>query len=485
MIITREIINKNIKFHDIDFDGKIFSYDYEFLSNVIDGYKQHLLENKVKSQDSILILKKVSVWQTAAIFACFELGLKVVIHDYLNSGYLKLYPGSMPDPKTKALLPINYLLLFRQTNIDKEKYASKFCDKVIEIKKLNTDIKYNINENSKILCKENYIITKSVTSGTTSTPKCIEHTHEFLYELAYRNSSQFYGKFISFVNLNHGSSLFCYLIPALISKNVTDIYNQSHFYDFRIENKFSTLVKRTNDIVQPDHILLPYSNQIENWFKEIKDFDLWGFKKTNFHTLSYIKQKWVDEMYKPGRILDIISNFGSNETTGPIVLNKASHENFSEISYKKIDNYFKLSIFNKTLAVKLPVYNKIIKMNDHFNIINDQYVHLGRSDMVRINDYEIPVALYKEIVENIIGGELFYDQIQSEIYLSIWESGSGSVIEKITQINDKLKNFSDGKHYISKYAILDYNSFINGIKIDKEVVREYFRNPDGNYKTLN
>jgi len=477
MIITREIINKDIKFHDVDKDGILFSYDYEYLSKAIDLYKKFLLDNGSKCQESATIGEGNTIWQLAALFACYELGIIVVITDYFSTSIMKIDIDGWVDPKTKTLLPINYFLVSKQKNGRSGKGAriKKYVDKILERNFDHDDI-LRANSNDKVFASPNCIVTKSATSGTTGVPKCIKHTHAFLYSLLCRNSIQFFGKYGATVNLNHGSSIFCYLMPAIISERITDVYNLS--MAFHPNLGYIDHVNIINTIEKCggiDHILVPYASELEKYFKVIKNTNTKATQKTIFHVLCYIKKQWVDEMYKTGKIGDIVSNFGSNETTGPIFHNKASYKNFSETSYKLVDDYFKVTPLKKFLRVHLPVYNKTVTMNDHFIIENNDYIHIGRSDLLRINDLEIPSKIYADIINEFLDGELFYDQIKSEIYLAIWKS-SDDIDHSVKSIDKQLRQYSDEKHYISKYSVLDYSTFVNGIKLDKEMVREYFRN---------
>lgn len=245
MIITREIINKNIKFHDIveTGDGKYtqFDYGYDQLNIAIDLYKNLLIDSGVKPQDTVTITEKNCIWQLAALFASFELGLKVAITDYLTEAMTEKINHEVfeVDTKTKVLLPIDYLLcssieLERNDNnlfLKKISYLDRIIGKVI-IRKFSYQHLYHKPKNvdSDISAHSNHIATKSSTSGTTGSPKCIEHSHEFLYELLERNSKLFSGNFLSYRNLNHGSSIFCYCIPAITSKSITDFYSVIAFF---------------------------------------------------------------------------------------------------------------------------------------------------------------------------------------------------------------------------------------------------------------
>lgn len=495
MIITREIINKNIKIHDIHIDHKtnlktFRVYTYNELCIAIDLYKNLLIDCGVKPQETVTIGERNSIWQIAALFASFELGLKVSITNYYNEQLMaRLNHNHIEiDSKTKCLLPIDYIIqdpprTENPTLTDIKKTYNRLVG--------NIEVNKNFGEEdllNNIVVKEypynidpSFIATKSSTSGTTGSPKCIQHSHNFLYELVLRNSKFFSGNFISLTNLNHGSSIFCYLIPCLASVNVVNIYNVLVNYDYMHE-----LIKYLEPSSNEEfHILLPYPHVIDLYLNFI-DSSGTNFPNKTIHTLTYIPQEWKERYYSKGLVKDIVSNFGSNETTGPIFLNKISDINFNERRYKIVDNFFDIEI-SKCLKVNMPVYNKSVKMNDEFEI--DEFgslLHKGRLNFIRINDLEVNLQIYSDIVQNVLNATIIYDQIKSKIYLAIWEDINKNEIEScLKNINEKIKNKSFDLHHISKYSILKYEDYLSGIKLDMEKIREYFRNPNENYTKLN
>jgi len=509
MIITRDVINKNIKFYDYNTSSsKLFEYDFNYLSKCIDLYKNFLLSNGIQPQKTVIIGETIGIWQVAALFACYELGLIVIVFDLFSQKDLTS-PLNIDENYIKdieQLLPIDYFLIsYEGLPIDKENYPKHYYTKQYANRTLIRYFDHDDVNKSKIcntvISQKEFVLTKSLTSGTSGSPKCIHHTHEFLYSLMYRNSKQFYGKYLNTRSLNHGSSIFCYLMPAIISKNVTHFYLVKNFpatnnFDpnnyitehkinetFTFEEKILKIIEFCNNIGGVDHIATCDASVCEAMLKHIKSND---FSHTNIHVLTNIKSEWVDNYYKTGMIGDIISNFGSNETTGPVFLNKASDKNFSETLYRKNDDYFDVKIVNDGLEVFMPVYNKTITMKDKFILENDTYNHKGRSDLLRINDLQINLKDYTSICNEYFYSNLIIDQIKSEIYLAIWEEVNFSLeIEmKIYELNNKLVKISEGKHKISKYNILKYSEYFSGIKINMENLRDYFRNPNENYKKL-
>jgi hypothetical protein len=43
-------------------------------------------------------------------------------------------------------------------------------------------------------------------------------------------------------------------------------------------------------------------------------------------------------------------------------------------------------------------------------------------------------------------------------------------------LNTTLKKLSQNSHFISKYKILTFSNFLTGVKVDHELLRDWFRN---------
>jgi hypothetical protein len=188
----------------------------------------------------------------------------------------------------------------------------------------------------------------------------------------------------------------------------------------------------------------------------------------------YIKDSYVKE---------IQSIFGSNETAGPLFLSTLTADNIDEYdskSFMKVDDFYDMHIEDDVLTVALPVYGTKIKTNDVFLVDGDRYTHGGRSDLVRINDVTIDFnffnAMCQEYNDQIM---LVTDTIENKIYLAIdkkYPTLSANVDSIVEHINKKIRlYYSTDRLQIDKYIIEDFNSFLSGVKIDRELIREYFR----------
>ena len=469
-VINRSVINKNITFYDITEKGQLIKYTYQEFEELIDRIKNYFLSNyEIKSGETVLIgyygtcLRKI-----ASVFACLELGLSISIVDY---NITVISPESAT--KTQLLSPIHYFIC-EDDKFPKEHPRSKYA---ILIKHClntiySTDIEsYQCNEdlNCEVDIDPKSIAMRCTSSGTTGTPKVIEHSHEFLYDLCQRNSKMFYGNVVNEKCLGHGSGPATYFIPTLMSKDVKNIFNYwgegSEFNDkkyfMRNENIF-------------DHIMIAYTHDIDGYLSNINEDN--PPSRTIIYTLSTIKREWIPYV-RENKIKDIVSIFGTSETSGPLFLNYATDKNFAQNKFNLVDDYYKISFTEKNLLeVDIPIYNRKLCTNDEFQIGPDGFYHNGRSDLIRINGHIVDIVSHNKILEVLkpyLDAKFVYDPAVNEIYLAIWKT-TLDVDILVEKINTKIGTIYWG-HHISKYEVLDSNLFFTGIKLDNQLIRDYFR----------
>lgn len=458
-IVTRNFINKNIQFYDFKNTNSYIFYD---LSREIDFFKNILAKNSTTSvlNKSIVIGIQPSIKQTACIFACFELGIKICIIDYDRPDSFRQY--DYVDPKTELLLPIDFFIVLNYSCTDKFNYFSKICSKTIVVDSI-LDHDYSVNEEINATNETSIMICTS--SGTTDTPKVIEHSHQFIANLAKRNA-KFYDQSVAIThNLNHGSSFATFFLPALHSINVTSIRNSLQ--------DFSNL-DNLEFLADVNHIMIPYTYQIDQ------------FIKTNcsankiIYTLSSISSGYLKSIYSK-KFKDIISFFGSNETSGPTLINQISSVSFSPKNYSKLDDFYDITLVNNELNVTLPFYtNRTINTKDKFISSNNiDFTFLGRDDLKRINGRIVPETLYIEIAkkEGIDNFLIIYDKQENQIYLVV-RKHHDNLEEKVHSVAKKLQGLSSNAHTINKFALLDLTEFMTGVKVDHELLRHYFRQKD-------
>ena len=469
-VIDRSIINKDIIFFDINQKGKLVRYSYQEFEELVNQIKNYFISNyEIKSGETVLIgyygtcLRKI-----ASFFACLELGLSISIIDY---NITIISPES--TTKTQLLSPIHYFIC-EDEHFPKEQPKSKYA---ILIKHClntiySTDItnhQYNENVDHEITINPKSIAMRCTSSGTTGTPKVIEHSHEFLFDLCERNSKMFYGNVVNEKCLGHGSGPATYFIPTLMSKDVKSIFNYwGDGCDFNNEKYFM----RNKNIF--DHIMIAYTHDIDGYLENINDSD--PPSRTTIYTLSTIKKEWIS-FVKENKIKNIISFFGTSETSGPIFINQARDENFIQNKFNLIDEYYQVSFTEKNLLeVNIPTYNKKVCTNDEFLVNSEGLYHNGRSDLIRINGHFVDIKSYDRILEELnlsLDAKFIYDPAVNEIYLAIWKT-DWDLDKLIDNINIKIGTIC-WAHHISKYELLNPDSFFTGIKMDNQLLRDYFR----------
>lgn len=450
------------------------------LVNRIDLWK-YALKFKCKAErgESILIgMQNLNIDYLAACFAAAELSLKIVIVDYSRNDDFK--DLTYYDPKTKILSPIDIFLHdFSKKQFEEHpKALSKFiffsnCSK--RTYSVFEDINFEIEniedyERTKsIFADPKDIVMRCTSSGTTGTPKIVEHSHEFLYVVSKRNSIKFRGKCLHVRNLNHGSSLAVYLLPTLISNNV----NAHIFYDLDetkpLDDFVRDLQKFSNGL---EYVIFPYPFMIDEFIDaSIRNNVNWPI--LNVQTLSYIQDKPKQAVSK-NIIRSITSIFGSNETSGPVFTAYIDKNNSTQDSslFDHTDDLYKIKIYdNKLLGITLPVYGNEIITNDLFEQQGVFYRHKGRSDLIKINGEILDIKIVNELNNKNMLSYIVTDTVKNCLYLAFWNREDEEL--KIDYFNFFKNNFN--RVQIEKTAVLNKNKFLTGIKIDNELLREYFR----------
>lgn len=477
--LSREIISDNFIGKHISKNNPMFNK--QELSDAIDKWKYILTyQCNAKKGESILIGSQgLDKEYLASIFAALELSLVLVVIDYSRTD--DFYNTEYFDPKTKLLSPVDIFLYDFSVQLIKSntKLYSKFNFFVKNANRAYStidDLDFNdidtsrLNELKEIRSLPSDIAMKCTSSGTTGTPKIVKHTHEFLAKVSKRNAKFASGHCIHTRNLNHGSSLSVYLIPTMISDDVT----LNGYYDFNEHDYFDRAVEDLciyrNDI---HYIMFPYPFMVDEFIDaSIRNNVKWP--NLNIRTLSYIQQKPRDAI-KNGIIKSIISMFGTNETSGCIFNNKITKDNLdrSSSTFNTLDDFYNFRLLDDgMIEVILPVYGNKIMTNDIFEKQGGYYIHKGRKDMVKVNgevlDLKIVAGLNSKYSDDAY---IVVDSVNNSLYIAFWNSENNDITE---EFNSFFKDNFD-RIQVSKVASLDKKKFISGIKVDNELLREYFR----------
>lgn len=475
--ITRDFISNNFKFTDIR-SSDLQTYSKDALIEKINFWKYVLKYSyNATAGESILIgLQVIGIDYFAIVIASAELSLKIVVVDYNRTDKFK--DVEYNDPKTKLLAPIDIFLHdFPANTIESSPVYSKY----VFFKKNSVRTYSTVESVNVVIKKELYdtigniqpqptdILFRVTSSGTTDVPKVIEHTHEFISAISLRNAKMYKGTALHVNNLNHGASASVTLLPLLASEDVT-----SHlFYDGADPESISGLV----DALLPyketlGYLSFPYPFLIDKFIEVSRAKDV-KWPNLDLITLSYILES-AKHAVRDGIFNSITSIFGSNETLGPLFINKATRDNWNISSnfFLQNDDFYKIIISSEgKITVTIPVYNKNIETNDYFNKDGEYFVHTGRSDMFRINGESINLSTINTLNKQYTNTYVIIDTLNHCLYLACWEDMSTETIQDIKTAIES--NFERIK--ITKIAQLDKSNFYYGIKIDNELLREHFR----------
>lgn len=475
--ISRNLISNNFKGITVHKESE---FTKKHLVYKIDLWK-YILKFKCQAGpgESILIgMQNLNTDYLSVCFAAAELSLKIVIIDYTRNDDFK--DLTYFDPKTKILSPIDIFLhdFSHKQFKDNPKALAKFtffsncsnrtysiCDDIDT--SITNKEEFEVAKN--IFPRSSDIVMRCTSSGTTGTPKIVEHTHEFIAKVALRNSRKFSGKCLHVRNLNHGSSLAVFLLPTLASEQVT----YHIFFDLDETKPLDDFVTTLSEFSQTlENVIFPYPFMIEEFIDaSIRKEITWP--ALNVHTLSYIQEK-PKQAISNGLIKSITSIFGSNETSGPIFTAYIDRYcvNQSSNIFDHTDDFYKIKLDKDGLLnVLLPVYNTELITNDIFQQRGAFYVHKGRSDLIKINGEIVDIKIINEL--NLANPDAYIvsDTVQNCLYLAFWDHYN---IELETEYKNFFTN-NFNRVQISKISVLNKNKFLTGIKIDNELLREYFR----------
>ena len=141
--------------------------------------------------------------------------------------------------------------------------------------------------------------------------------------------------------------------------------------------------------------------------------------------------------------------------------------------FVKLDNFYDISLDNEGLVnIGLPVYNTNIVTNDKFKHIDGFYIHSGRKDIVKINGEIIDYKDINKFNTQYEDTYIIIDSLHNSIYIAFWNTYNSKSLTTI----DNFFNTNFDKINIDKKTILNKEQFMSGIKLDNELLREYFRN---------
>jgi hypothetical protein len=437
----------------------------------IERWTNILQSSSLPQNPKIGIVHELNFRYVCIIYACINIGANFVV-----------LSGRFDNNSShKSFLPLD-LVIYDYTLIDTFsgglEYMENNSNKLINVEKLPS---YNQHVAPDFNLLHTTILS-STTSGTTSTPKQISHSYEYILDIAQRNINvfKFSGKVAQLKNLYHGSSLPVFFLPTVMACNMhvcsaypnTEYMNRQDIKLFITQNMLPWF-----EYIDVNHILLPYTDLVEHLLTCINNTNSY-FSNLTLYTLSYIRPEWKDLIRN--RNIKIISVYGCTETSGPIFINQLDSSNLDNFDNKVFylpDDFFQVILTDYGTIVKAKNHSVTHTMNDLFEHIGEhKYKHLGRSDICRINDISINQQQLLDLASDLgIDGQLVIDKDLEKIYLAIWNK---DVIISYCKdkINQALLDLYGKTIQITKCNTLDKNLYITGIKLNHELLRTHFRN---------
>ena len=448
---------------------------YEDIIHLIDKCKTYLSKVKGAYRGQKVILTNF-YWPEYLgwFYACAELGLSFVISDYPRS--------EVALKKLDIYGDIDWIIYDDHCPAGFRCYQDKIIDHQ-EIKNITPD--YSIG----IEAEPEDIILYATTSGTTGTPRVIEYTHQFFYDLMERNANLYQlkkgDKCFHSKNLHHGSVLGVYFLPTMK-------YCQNHYHaPFRyilIENQEKSVEEAEGKLfeawvkmIQEEQInkVLLFFNQIDV-FKKYLDINSRNHDDLTAFLLTKISQDDIDVLVKKFHYT-IKSIFGSTETSGPLFLPEINSQNCNCYDPRnmgeELDNFYKLNLDDKNiLNVTMPCGN-VVSTGDKFEISNNEWLFKGRDNLYRVNGHPIYIDILNEVISKATGlkkeveFDVIVDSDKNQIYIR------SDVELNLNNLNQTI--FSElglGYYYISKQITGIRSKFFSGIKFDPQSIRMICRN---------
>ena len=372
MLITRDIIHEDLQFKNENMNRAILSYK-------INDFKTLLLSHNAKKGDIVaLSIIEVNHLHVAALFACAELGLRVILID---------------APATKQSLPYTKLALHGPADfcIDDGRHSlydglhgemiKTYSKKLIDLSELNQYC-YTANKQPWQVSPEDPFLISS-TSGSTSPSRKVEFSHEEVYEISKRNIDIFKfdeeSKVMHTRNMHHASALLTPLLPSLMASKYHDCFlipDKRKFITYS-SKKLRHKIKSENFT----HMMVSNIDTLK-WFIDntIAPFPTKLIMNMSGFTMT---QEFID-MSKQYNI-EFMSHYGSIDTAIPLLVNHITPESKHNDKCLGVlpDDYYQLTLNpDHSVEVMCRLWNKPRKMDDLLYMSNNKFYLQGRVDNV-------------------------------------------------------------------------------------------------------
>lgn len=466
-VINRDWINNHSIFHDQN-----SSFNKEELCLHINFWKKFLIDcGAIPGSKIGIATKNFEIYYLALTFACFELGLNLII---LAKPY-----KAQKDFSINPFFPLDILLL--DILHDDKPFYDYYINSSKKVVLNLENIVPNLNvENVIYEISPKDICLSSVSSGTTTTPKKIQHTHEFFYDLCSINwkSLDFRedDKILHLYTFQHGSALSIHFLPSLHVCRDHYFFTQKAYVSDEEWDQFP-IYCRERGITK---VQSPYNLFTDKLISSIERSEE-GCPDLTIAVLSFINPKWLD-VIKKRKLKKIVSIYGCSETAGPLFLPYIDQDTVSfdpTCLGKPIEDYHKIKLVNNNLIVSLSTYGTEVNTEDFIEERNGDYFFIGKNKIQRINDIEINLKDIRVLARKVLGEFhrdliIIVDEIYNKLYIA---SDSDDIHLYKDQLNSAIKAFYNNQVELTDtFNLFDLEYFIGGgIKPNREKILKHIR----------
>lgn len=372
MLITRNIIRRDISFRN---DKKAF----HTIAKYTNAFKHMLFEQGAKKGDLVaLSIIYVNEMHIAALMACAELGLRVILLDGPASEqslkYTKLAihgPADfcIDDEKTLGIYQGLHTKMIRKYS--KKTLFTKFLSMYEDLEDFTPG--YDISEDDPFVV--------SSTSGSTRQSRKIEFSHKEVLEISKRAVDIFRftpeSRVMHTRNLHHASALFTSLFPALMTckfhwmRPIPD--------KLRMESQNSEGINLNVREQKITHLMMSNADMLK-WFLE---YTKEPFEQTLIINMSgfTMTEEYIEYCKKYN--LQFVSHYGSIDTAIPLLVNNV-HKNTKHKGDNYLgqapDRYYSITLNDGQPIVMCQLWSEPRKMDDVLELDGPDFYHVGRKE---------------------------------------------------------------------------------------------------------
>jgi|TARA_B110000908_G_scaffold5076_1_gene6571 hypothetical protein len=337
----------------------------------INKIKNLLLETGARKGDIVTInIMVVNIRHVAAIFACAELGLPLII---LNS------------PATKESLPFTKLALhgpsawhiYDSENPTNLVYDGLHDEMIKQYGGIGIDVQdaYNPHDimGDDVLPNDIFLI--SSTSGTTKASRPVKFSHKETMKIAKRNIEVFWfghdAKVIHSRNLHHASALLTHLLPALMNAYTHSSFALGHDGTHAEDYNYLKGLKDLHDN-PPSNIMMPNKKVL---FDFLETFGGPFMRTVNINMCGFLLDAEFVDLAREYNVC-FQSHYGSIDTAIPLLINRVDKDSFHIPNSLGVlcDDFYETTLEDGRMKVEHPLWDAPRYMDDELQEFDGQYI---------------------------------------------------------------------------------------------------------------